>query len=533
MTHTSSTLFHREFVSSLPPGDPAQVPEWVADAIFYQIFPDRFAKSNRLSKPNHLEDWNAPPTFHGFKGGDLLGLEERLEELKDLGVNALYLNPIFSSAANHRYHTYDYFQVDPLLGGNSAFKTLLDSAHKKSMRVILDGVFNHASRGLFQFNHVMENGSHSPFQDWFYFNPSHLKDRTKIQAFSSHTAHSEKEALEIYGYQCWFNLPALPKFNTRHPAVRDFLFQTAGYWIELGADGWRLDVPNEIDDDEFWREFRRIVKKANPNAYITGEIWNNATRWLKGDQFDAVMNYLLGKALLGITMENPPPREVVERSEYKSLKPLALDEFKNALIEALSLYPAEQTLGQMNVITSHDTPRLSSLLHENSKSIELIYALLFTLPGAPCIYYGDELGLSGRADPDCRGSYPETLHSLSKRSTRLREQLKKTIALRKSHIALRRGSLTLLECKDHHLVFVRKYHSNTLAIVANFGKHPCSVSFDWPEALGNAPSSLIHVYESEPIASLNTSATPAIHPQGRKIGGLKAPGRSLLAFKCL
>jgi len=226
-----------------------QTPAWVQDAIFYEIFPDRFAISAQVEKPNHLESWDAPPTIFGFKGGDLLGVVERLDYLSDLGVTAIYFTPVFQSTANHRYHTFDYFHIDPILGGDAAFKTLLDAAHARGIRVILDGVFNHASRGFYQFNHTLENGAASPYRDWFNFH------NYPVRAYEQHN-----------NYDSWWGLAALPKFNTRNPAVREFLWRVAEHWIRFGIDGWRLDVPAEIDDDDFWREFRRRVKAINPDA---------------------------------------------------------------------------------------------------------------------------------------------------------------------------------------------------------------------------------------------------------------------------
>ncbi|NTU64487.1 MAG: alpha-amylase, partial [Chloroflexi bacterium] len=153
-------------------------PDWVKDAVFYQIFPDRFAKSDQLHRPGlHLEDWDSPPNPFGFKGGDLIGVTEKLDYLQDLGITAIYFNPIFASAASHRYHTYDYANVDPILGGNGAFRRLLDEAHARGMRVIPDGVFNHASRGFWQFHHTLENGAASPYVDWFHFDHDRLYGR--------------------------------------------------------------------------------------------------------------------------------------------------------------------------------------------------------------------------------------------------------------------------------------------------------------------------------------------------------------------
>jgi cyclomaltodextrinase len=211
-------------------------PDWVKDAIFYQIFPDRFASSSLVPKKGlKLESWESPPTATGFKGGDLLGVVEKLDYLQDLGINAIYLNPITASASNHRYHTYDYFKIDPLLGGDKAFKKLLDAAHARGIRIIPDGVFNHASRGLWQFHHVLENGAGSPYVDWFHFNPDRLYGKKHWGAYPTPEEQNQLNngvgSMEAIGYQAWWNLPALPKFNTDHPAVREFIFDVAVHWI--------------------------------------------------------------------------------------------------------------------------------------------------------------------------------------------------------------------------------------------------------------------------------------------------------------
>jgi len=291
-------------------------PEWVKDAVFYQIFPDRFAISTRVSKPSNLEAWDTPPTVFGFKGGDLLGAAEKLDYLQDLGITAIYFTPVFTSTANHRYHTFDYFSVDPILGGNAALRRLLDQAHARNIRVVLDGVFNHASRGFYQFNHALENGAASPYLDWFYFNDEWLKAGRPLDAYprKHFKGYGGKASLEQLGYRAWWDLPALPKLNTNTPAVREFIFDVAKFWIDFGIDGWRLDVPGEIDDDSFWSEFRRRVKGANPEVYIVGEVWEAARRWLQGDQFDAVMNYLFTKAVLGYFVGEEMDLEQVRRA---------------------------------------------------------------------------------------------------------------------------------------------------------------------------------------------------------------------------
>ena len=314
--------------SSSPPGPGAcsspevspmsiVTPAWVKDAVFYQVFPDRFARSGRVEAPGPLEDWDSPPTVHGFKGGDLYGVAERLDDLADLGVTAIYLNPVFSSASNHRYHTYDYLAVDPMLGGDAALRELLDAAHARGMRVILDGVFNHASRGFWPFNHVLECGIASPYVDWFHVDRDALAGGRPLRAYPDESMRDAADGwggadgfgTEIsfsLGYRAWWNLPALPKLNTDNPQVREYLMRVAEHWIRFGADGWRLDVAAEIDDDEFWREFRRRVKAIDPDAYIVAEVWNEDQRWLQGDQFDAYMNYPLAFAILSFAAGRPP-----------------------------------------------------------------------------------------------------------------------------------------------------------------------------------------------------------------------------------
>ena len=282
--------------------DYTTTPSWVADAVFYQIFPDRFARHRDAPSVKGLEPWDAPPTVFGFKGGTLKGVEEHLDYLADLGITAIYFNPLFQSPANHRYHTHDYFKIDPLLGGDEDFDSLLREAHRQGMRVILDGVFNHVGRGFYQFNHVLENGAPSPFVDWFHFNPAHL-EANDVVAFPSAEHHKKLEEVrasyDVLGYRAWADLAPLPKLNTDNRDVRELILQVAEHWIHRGIDGWRLDVPEEIDDLPFWQEFRRRVRAINPEAYLVGEIWTRAEEWLEGDRFDAVMNYPFSRNALG------------------------------------------------------------------------------------------------------------------------------------------------------------------------------------------------------------------------------------------
>ena len=457
-------------------------PKWVQDAVFYQIFPDRFAKSERVSKEGlNIEAWDSPPTNYGFKGGDLLGVVEHLDYLQDLGVTALYFTPIFTSASNHRYHTYDYFHVDPLLGGNAALRELLDQAHRRRMRVVLDGVFNHASRGFWQFHHTIETGAASPYVNWFHFDPERLQGKRHFGAYPGPEEQAAllrgEGSLTALGYQAWWNLPALPKFNTNHPAVREFLFSVAEEWIRFGIDGWRLDVPAEIDDDSFWQEFRRRVRAINPEAYIVGEIWHDARRWLQGDQFDAVMNYLVTGACLGFFPGKNLDLSVVHESGSfkRSVRALDANEFADQIDGILGLYAPEVTRSQLNLLDSHDTPRFLSCASGDLPGLKLALMFMFTFPGAPCIFYGDEIGLDGRQDPECRKSFP---WDVSKWNRDLRDYTKALIALRKAHAALRGTDFQRLYSAGGVYAFARGSGKDRIVVVLNAAEEERTVDLD-------------------------------------------------------
>jgi neopullulanase len=432
-----------------------KTPDWVKHAIFYQIFPDRFARSSRTKHPPGLKfkPWGTPPEEQGFQGGDLFGIVEKLDYLKDLGISALYLNPIFSSAANHRYHTFDYYQVDPILGGNDALRELLDEAHKLDIRIVLDGVFNHASRGFWPFHHILETGENSPYIDWFIVNDWPLRP------YSNDADHPQN-------YQSWINLPALPEFNTANPAVREYIFDIARYWLEFGIDGWRLDVPGDIDDDSFWREFREIVKKVNPEAYICGEIWEDASRWLQGDQFDAVMNYIFTSPVLsffgGSTLRPGFQRENL------TLKPLDAAAFANEIERMYSLYDWEINYAQMNMLDSHDMPRALWIMGENVSALRMCVLAMMTLPGAPCIYYGDEIGLSAAGDPNCRAAFP--WENEDNWDLPLLSHYQKATALRNNHPVLRTGVFETIYAEGDIYACRRVLDDKVAIIIFNIGK---------------------------------------------------------------
>lgn len=453
-----------------------KTPDWVKHAVFYQIFPDRFARSKqprkRLLHNARWEDWEAMPTLQGYKGGDLWGVMEQLDYLQNLGINAIYFTPIFQSASNHRYHTHDYYQVDPMLGGNPAFKELLNAAHERNIKVVLDGVFNHSSRGFFFFHDVLENGPHSPWVDWF-----------KIHDWPVSPYNGEYPA----NYEGWADNRALPVFNHDNPEVREYIMEIAEYWIKFGIDGWRLDVPFEVKTPGFWQEFRERVKAINPDAYIVGEVWEDAREWLDGTQFDGVMNYLFAGPTIAFTAGDRVVVEQVQGRSYHPYPPLFAKEYGEKMQHVLQLYPWEIDLTQLNLLASHDTARLLTIAGGDKPSIELATLLLLTFPGAPSIYYGDEVGLPGALDPDSRRGFPLEA-SWDKEIFQTHREL---IALRHAYPSLRTGEYKVLFAQGELYIFARILGTEELIVAVNAGTAPAKGYVD-TTSLKTQPDKLLY-----------------------------------------
>ena len=470
-------------------------PAWVRDAIFYQIFPDRFASSARVVKPGQLEPWDAPPTVHGFKGGDLLGVVEHLDHLERLGINAVYFNPVFASASNHRYHTYDYLQVDPLLGGDDALRELLDACHARGMRVVLDGVFNHASRGFWPFHHVLETGAASPYRDWFYFNAEHLAAGRQIRAYPDETiGHAVDvsdvpeeqrrgaQSMQVLGYQAWWDMPALPKINVDNPHARAYLLGVAEHWIRFGIDGWRLDVATEVPD-EFWREFRQHVRAINPDAYIVAEIWQEHPEYVQGDMYDALMNYPLAEAIISFVGGERIDRRVVAQ-HYElgaNIRPEDGRAFAARLERAMTIYDPAVTGTMLNLLDSHDTPRVLSMLGGDAVGVALATFVQMTLPGAPSVYYGDEIGMAGEMDPFCRAAMRWDEATWDRE---LYAATSGAIALRRAHAALRSGSFAPLGAEERWCAWRRDDDAATFVVVVNAGDAEAAVELALPDLAG-------------------------------------------------
>jgi cyclomaltodextrinase len=450
-------------VADRVPPDP---PAWVADTVFYQVFPDRFAKSARVVKPGPLEPWNAPPTQAGYKGGDLVGLRDRLDDLIDLGIDAIYLNPIFSATSNHRYNAYDYLSVDPLLGGDAAFRELLDAAHERGIRVLLDGVFNHSGRGFWPFQHVLESGLASPYRDWFYLDRDVLDGERGIDAYPV----GWRDGTHVRtGYRAWWGIPSLPKLRVEHPPVREFLFGVAEHWLRAGIDGWRLDVPAEIEDPTYWPEFRQRARAVNPDAYLVGEIWREAPDWLRGDRFDALMNYPLGIAILGFASAGEVDQGAIDgQADYRRfLHPIDGAELGRRLEHLMSVHDPAVTAAQYNLIGSHDTPRARTVLAGDAAALRLAMLLQLTLPGAPSIYYGDELAMEGGPDPDCRRGYPVQPDA---EGLATRAFVRAAIRARREYVALRRGTVAVVAAAGQGIALAREADGQRALVAINAGR---------------------------------------------------------------
>lgn len=299
---------------------------------------------------------------------------------------------------------------------------------------MLDGVFNHCGRSFYAFRDLVENGEKSGYRDWFHVHRFPLNAYTPGKAVN---------------YEAWWGYKSLPKFNTDNPQVRKMILDVAKYWIDLGVDGWRLDVPNEIDDDIFWGEFRQTVKSANPEAYILGEIWEALPRWVGDQMFDGVMNYPARKAVINWL-----------NGDIDSLG------FANHVENLLSVYNTENVRAMYNPLGSHDTERLMTMLGENFSRVRLAYLFQFAYPGAPAVYYGDEIGLTGGKDPECRKAFP---WDSAEWNVALRNYIKKLILIRKQHPALRRGAYRrlMIDAKCTGYSFCRSLDGDDLIVIMN------------------------------------------------------------------
>lgn len=410
----------------------SNVPSWVYETIVYQIMPDRFANGNKDNDPPGTYEWGERPIRSSFFGGDLQGIIDHLDYLQDLGVETLYLTPIFAAPTTHKYDASDYFTIDPAFGDLEVFTRLVRKLHDRNMRLMLDGVFNHCGDQHPAFLDAVEKGPASRTWNWFSFYGYPVKKRPPNYKHGG-----------IY---------YLPKWNIKNPEVRKYLQDVVVYWTRQGIDGWRLDVPWYIDEHEFWQELRVLVRDINPEAYIIGEHWGDASPYLTGDQFDGATDYQLRDIAMEFVSGDAGP-DGAERAARR-------------LRELYSLYPFHHRLAMWNLVGSHDTKRIMTVFRGNVQKVMLMYVLAFTFPGVPQLYYGDEIGLRGGNDPDCRRCF---MWDESKWNHELREFIRRLIVLRRSYPALQTGYWELLHAEGGLLVFQRRKGMDVVIVAIDNG----------------------------------------------------------------
>jgi cyclomaltodextrinase len=407
--------------------DVFQIPEWAQGTVAYQIFPERFFNGDASGDPPGTESWDGKPTRTNFFGGDLRGIIKKLDHLSSLNIGLLYLTPVFRSPSNHKYDTTDYYATDPAFGTMEDLKELTKECHARNIRVILDGVFNHCGFEFAPFQDVLENGERSKYKDWFY-----------IDGFPVRT---DAPNYECVGYYKW-----MPKIRMRSREARKYFLDVGAYWIkEADIDGWRLDVADETDFT-FWQEFRRAVKSIKKDAILIGETWKDGRDLLRGDQMDSVMNYLFRDAVAGFFAKND----------------ISAAELDLRIQKMLSAYPQAVYPALYNLIGSHDTVRFLTLCGGDTKRMKLAAAFQMAFPGMPAVYYGDEVGMDGENDPDCRKAM-----NWDSPDADMLEFYRRMTALRRSEPCLAKGDFSAVLCEGGCYAFARRYGDETVYAVFN------------------------------------------------------------------
>lgn len=472
-------------------------PEWFKDAIAYQIFPDRFYNGNDdgsflyESKDVIKRKWGEQPfykaeqfggeyTSNDFFGGNLNGIIKKLPYLEDLGITVIYLNPIFKSYSNHKYNTGNYEEIDPMFGDEETFKLLCDEARKRGIRIVLDGVFNHTGSDSKYFNKYGNYDSvgayqskDSPYYSWYNF-----VDYPDV-------------------YESWWGIDTLPQIVETSPELREYLLSGKDAiikkWIKCGASGWRLDVVDELPDF-FVKELRKNVKEVDPDAVIIGEVWEDASnkvsygerrKYFYGEELDSVMNYPLRSAVIDA-----------------ALCRIDAYEFNRRIMSLKENYPKPAFYSLLNMMSSHDVERIVTLMggvptrHEVSredqakfslngyalemarKRTKLVWGMIMTMPGVPCLFYGDELGVQGYGDPFCRSTFPWDNMDEIDPGSEMRTWIKSLIKLRKSSKALRTGEFNYVHRIGCTYAFIREDEKDKYIIISNFDSTPKDIRLD-------------------------------------------------------
>lgn len=404
--------------------------KWAEGGIVYQIMPDRFFNGDKSNDPINTLPWGEKVTPKSMFGGDLQGIIEKMDYIESLGVTIIYLTPIFLSSTNHKYNTKDYYKVDNTFGDVNKAKELVTRAHDKGIKIIFDAVFNHSGDDFFAFEDVCQKGEKSKYKDWFHIKSFPInKKNVNYLTFAN----------DVY---------IMPKLNTENLEVREYLLDVAQYWIkEVGIDGWRLDVCDEVDHS-FWRDFRKAVKEVNPEAIIVGEIMHEATSWLKGDQFDSIMNYPFKNLCI----------------DFFAKRSITAEVFDSQLAINRATYMKQINRLLFNLIDSHDTARFLTEANEKEERMKLAAVFQFTYIGIPYIYYGDEIGMKGENDPYCRACM---IWEDDEQDIEMLSLYKKLSKIRKKEKALICGEYINISNKDDVLIFKRVFENEQILIILN------------------------------------------------------------------
>ena len=425
--------------------DCVRPPDWAKGIVYYQIFPDRFYWSLNQKNRDDYRDWDEKPSLDDYWGGDLPGITERLPWISALGVDCIYLNPIFHAECNHKYATTDYFTIDPDFGTMADFHAFVAKAHSFGIRVVLDGVFNHSSRKFHPFMDFLARREASEYFRWF-------------------LPVDRGEGGEILTYEAFADRAHMPKLNTDYRPVRDFVIEVMLFWLREGKiDGWRLDVADEVQLTT-WSEVRRAVKAEFPEAILIAETWRDASRYLtQGDKFDTAMNYAFREAA----------------RDFFANRRIGAAAFSSRINHMLSSYADVTNQVMFNLLDSHDTPRFLYDAGNDRRRHRLAVGFQMTFVGSPSIFYGDEVGLSGGPDPDCRRGM---IWDASRQDQETLVLYKKLIALRKCEPALRFGSFKTVFTQEPG-VFVYQRDFENVSILCAVNNSDAEAAISPPESL--------------------------------------------------
>lgn len=422
------------FFPWMNPSDINFTPDWVSDTVWYQIFPDRFCNGDKSIDPEWVKEWKCETVrYDDWYGGDIRGMINKLPYLKELGVTGLYLTPIFKSTSNHRYNTWDYRKIDERLGTEEDLKELVEKAHESGIRIMLDAVFNHCGWEFEPWQDVVKRGKDSPYFDWFFIHqwPFDIHDYS--------TRDGKYDSFAFYS--------AMPKLNTNNPEVIDYFTDICSYWLkEWSIDGIRFDVGNEVSHT-FLKELRKSLKLIRPDVFLLGEIWHDSICWLRGDEYDSVMNYPLVESIHNYFLDRTTTADKLEKD----------------INRCYSMYYEQTNRVLFNLLDSHDTERLITRTGREDEFYQQL-ALLFTMQGSVCMYYGTEIALEGGADPDCRRCMPWDEIEAGNYNDRI-NRIRTLISIRKENGCALDGRTKWIREKNGRLVHLKK--QNGLEIVLN------------------------------------------------------------------